>query len=414
MHILHVFDHSIPLHSGYTFRSYQILKEQRRLGYETLQVTGLKQHSGGQQGEGSRERVEDLEFFRTTRYNAVLNGLPVLGQMEVVRSLKKRLLEILDQNPVDVIHAHSPALNGLAALAAGRARGIPVVYEIRAFWEDAAVSHGTCREGDLRYRLSRWLETRVARQADAVTCICNGLKQDLVARGISSDKITIIPNAVDIASFSGPRAPDPDLQDRLGLRDAVTLGFIGSFYDYEGLDILLDSLPLIYQEIPQVRLLLVGGGEKAESLRHQARTLGLEDRVIFTGRVPYDQVQTYYNLVDIFVYPRKKMRLTDLVTPLKPLEAMAQHKLVAASDIGGHHELITDGVTGTLFRPDDPRDLARCLVDLLHRRDDWPAMQAAGRRYVEQERNWARSVANYPAIYARLAQPAATSRVNCA
>ena len=124
--------------------------------------------------------------------------------------------------------------------------------------------------------------------------------------------------------------------------------------------------------------------------------------MIFTGRVPHDKVQDYYNLVDIFVYPRKKMRLTDLVTPLKPLEAMAQHKLVAASDIGGHRELIEDGKTGALFEPDSPLALSRKIGELAEMRDKWPAFHEAGRAYVEEVRNWKNSVANYPAIYERI------------
>jgi len=128
--------------------------------------------------------------------------------------------------------------------------------------------------------------------------------------------------------------------------------------------------------------------------------------VMFTGRVPHDKVQDYYNQVDIFVYPRKKMRLTDLVTPLKPLEAMAQHKLVAASDIGGHNELIEDGKTGVLFKPDNSLNLAKTIIELLQNRDQWPAMTAAGRQYVEEVRNWKNSVSNYPAIFNRIIRKA--------
>ncbi|NOZ65861.1 MAG: glycosyltransferase, exosortase A system-associated [Alphaproteobacteria bacterium] len=398
MRILHVFDHSIPLHSGYTFRSYQILREQRALGIETLHVTGIKHLNP----EGPEDVVEGLKFYRTTNYNRLLAKLPVIGQYEVVRSLKKRLRQILKTEKVDVIQAHSPMLNGMAAVAVGKEFNIPVLYEIRAFWEDAAVSLGTSKEGDLRYRLSKAMETKVARAADAVTVICDGLKQDLISRGISAEKITLIPNAVDISKFSGPEKPDPKLRTKLGLDGKTTLGFIGSFYDYEGLEILLESLPVIIRQVPDVKLLLVGGGPVDEELKEQAKLFGIEDHVMFTGRVPHDKVQDYYNQVDIFVYPRKKMRLTDLVTPLKPLEAMAQHKLVAASDIGGHNELIEDGKTGVLFKPDNSLALARTIIELLNKRESWPEMIAGGRKYVEDVRNWKNSIANYPAVFDRI------------
>jgi len=398
MRILHVLDHSIPLHSGYTFRSYQILKGQRDLGYETVHVTGIKQGPCA----NAVEEVDGLEFHRTINKNALLEKIPVFGQYEVVRSLTKRIREIVSSQKIDVIHAHSPVLNAMAALKVGKEFDIPVVYEIRAFWEDASVSHGTSREGDLRYRITQSLETKAVKKADAVTVICQGLKNDLMERGIADDKITLIPNAVDLTKFSGPQDADPELQERLGLKGKVTLGFIGSFYDYEGLDILLQSMPYLTNEVPEARLLLVGGGQEEANLKAQVDQQNLKNHVIFTGRVPHDKVQNFYNLVDIFVYPRKKMRLTDLVTPLKPLEAMAQHKLVSASDIGGHNELIEDGKTGVLFKPDDPIALAKKIASLVHQQEKWPDMIAAGREYVENVRNWPNSIANYPAVYDRI------------
>lgn len=398
MRVLHVFDHSIPLHSGYTFRSFQILSEQRKLGIETLHVTSIK-HTAPYQ---DKEEVEGLEFYRTKPGSPLLNKLPIVNQWNVVRTLAMRIEEIVKTEEVDIIHAHSPVLNGLAALKVGKKYNIPVHYEIRAFWEDASVSHGDCKEGDMRYNITKSLETHVVKNAASVTTICDGLKQDLISRGIADDKITLIPNAVDISKFSGPEEANRDLQERLNIVDMTVLGFIGSFYDYEGIDILLRSMRSILHRVPNACLLLVGGGPMDDYLKGLADKLLLGDRVIFTGRVPHNKVQDYYNLVDIFVYPRKKMRLTDLVTPLKPLEAMAQHKLVAASDIGGHRELIEDGKTGVLFEPDNPIALASKIGDLVERKDEWPTFHKAGRYYVEEVRNWKNSVSNYPAIYERI------------
>ncbi len=398
MRILHVLDHSIPLHSGYTFRTFQILSEQRKLGYETLHVTGIKHTAPFQDSE----TVSGLKFYRTPVGSKFLSKLPIINQWYVVKTLEKRVEEIAKREKVDIIHAHSPVLNGLAALNVGRKLNIPVHYEIRAFWEDAAVGNGNGTEGDLRYNITKWLETYVVKNVASVTTICDGLKQDLISRGIPEDKITLIPNAVDISKFSGPHEANPDLQERLNIKDMTVLGFIGSFYDYEGLDILLDAMKSVITRVPNACLLLVGGGPMEKALKDQASKLNLGDRVIFTGRVPHDKVQDYYNLVDIFIYPRKKMRLTDLVTPLKPLEAMAQHKLVAASDIGGHRELIEDGKTGVLFEPDNPLALAKKVGELVEASADWPKFHAAGRHYVEDVRNWKNSVANYPPVYEKI------------
>jgi PEP-CTERM/exosortase A-associated glycosyltransferase len=326
----------------------------------------------------------------------------VLNQVEVIDGLARRLAEIIPLVKPDVLHAHSPSLNAIAALRAGKKFGIPVVYEVRAFWEDAAVDHGTSSENGLRYKLTRALETYALKRADAVTTICEGLRKDIVARGIPADKVTVIPNAVDIDKFSVGGSADLQLKDKLGLSGSRLIGFIGSFYAYEGLDILLRAVPALAARVPDLRVLLVGGGPQDAQLRQLAKDLQIEDKVVFTGRVPHDQVNKYYDLLDVLVYPRLSMRLTDLVTPLKPLEAMAQGRILAASDVGGHLELIADGKTGVLFRADDPASLADKVGVLLESQQQWPGLRQAGREYVETERNWPVSVARYKNIYGRL------------
>jgi len=179
MKILHVFDHSIPLQSGYTFRSRAILREQGRRGWQTVHVTSGKH---GKVAAGV-ETVDGLEFNRTAPPAPWVDRLPVLNQLAILTALKTRVKEVIVRERPDVVHAHSPAINGAAALLAARELGVPVVYEIRAFWEDAAVDHGTAVEGGLRYRLTRALETWVVRNANAVFTICEGLRADLAQRG---------------------------------------------------------------------------------------------------------------------------------------------------------------------------------------------------------------------------------------
>jgi PEP-CTERM/exosortase A-associated glycosyltransferase len=269
-------------------------------------------------------------------------------------------------------------------------------------WEDAAVDHGTTREGSLRYRISRGLETYAARRADHVFTICEGLRGELSSRGLPASRITVIPNGVDIEKFSTGGTPDPELSVALGLEGKTVLGFAGSFYGYEGLGLLVSAMPSILASRPDVRLLLVGGGFQEDALRSQVRDLGIADKVCFTGRVPHADVNRYYDLTDVLVYPRLSMRLTDLVTPLKPLEAMAQGKLVVASDVGGHREMLRDGETGILFNAGNVGDLSAKVVGLLNMPERWGALREAGRRYVENERSWAACVARYAPVYERL------------
>ena len=397
LRVLHVLDHSIPLHSGYTFRTLAILREQRRIGWETFHLTSPK-HTATQLME---ETVDGLHFYRTPPPEAGA-GLPGVDQLALMRRIEQRLAEVAAAVKPQILHAHSPVLNAIPALRVGRRLGIPVVYEVRAFWEDAAVDHGTTAEGGLRYRLTRRLETYALRRAGHVFTICEGLRGDIVARGVAPEKVTVVPNAVDIASFEPGGAPDQALKLQLGLAGRSVLGYIGSFYAYEGLDLLLAALPQVLRSRADVRLLLVGGGPQDEALRAQARRLDLADKVVFVGRVPHADVRRYYDLIDLLVYPRHSMRLTELVTPLKPLEAMAQGRVLLASDVGGHKELIRHGQTGWLFGAGRVEALAEAVTSLLGMREKWPELRRAGREFVERERNWAASVARYRPVYDRL------------
>lgn len=399
MKVLHVFDHSIPLHSGYTFRSRAIIRQQQALGIETCHVTSAKH--GNKKIEV--EEVEGLKFYRSGPISGLLSKLPLLKQLSYIEPLVKRILEVIAIEKPQVIHAHSPALNGLAALRAAQQSGLPVVYEIRAFWEDAAVDHGYCKERDFRYRLTRAMENYVVKRANAVTTICEGLRDDLINRGFNRNKFTVIANAVNIEQFELITAQDKmnnnGLIESLKLQHCDVLGFLGSFYAYEGLDLVIDAMPSLLARHSNARLLLVGGGPQEAALKAQVEALGLQEKVIFTGRVPHADVGKYYSLVDLLVYPRKSMRLTHLVTPLKPLEAMAQGKAVIASDVGGHKELISDNETGFLFSAGDSQELAQRLVELLADKNKLNSVVHAGRAYVEDVRNWQNSVRNYLPIY---------------
>lgn len=396
--ILHIFDHSLPLHSGYTFRSQAILKQQSKLGFVTCHLTSPKQ---GSQSDNS-ETVDELHFYRTKAYRGWFWRLPLIKELAVVLALKKRLLAVIQSEQPVLLHAHSPALNGLAALWAARQAKLPVVYEIRAFWEDAAVDHGSCQEGDLRYRLTRALETFVAKKADAVTTICQGLKRDLIGRGIDSTKITVIGNAVDPDQFCRITEKNQQLEQELNLKNCKVVGFIGSFYAYEGLDLLVRAMLKIRHTLPDTRLLLVGGGPQQQALTQLISTLQLEDVVIMPGRVPHQDVMKYYSLIDLLVYPRKAMRLTELVTPLKPLEAMAQGMSLLASDVGGHRELIAHAKTGWLFQHDNIDDLAKQAIHILQNPAAQQLIIENGLDFVRNERNWAATTRPYQQLYAGL------------
>lgn len=390
LRVLHVLDHSVPLHSGYTFRTLSILHEQHKLGWQTIHLTSPKQGPS----PSLQETVDGLTFYRTPSPE----GAGLVTQM---RLTARRLQQVISDTQPDLIHVHSPVLNALPSLWVARQLKLPLVYEMRASWEDAAVDHGTTTEGSVRYRLSRALETFALRHADQITTICEGLRSDITQRGISPQRITVIPNAVDAAAFEFGIEANPQLRHSLGLDGATVLGFAGSFYGYEGLHLLLEAAQRMLPRHPNLRVLLVGGGPQDANLKAQASAAGLQNHVVFTGRVPHNEVQRYYELIDILAYPRLPIRLTELVTPLKPLEAMAQGRMFVASDVGGHRELVRHGETGFLFPAGSASALESALEDMLAQRAAWPKIRQQARHFVESERTWAGSVARYRDVYQR-------------
>ncbi|MGQ0384062.1 MAG: TIGR04063 family PEP-CTERM/XrtA system glycosyltransferase [Gammaproteobacteria bacterium] len=394
MKILHVLDHSLPVQSGYAFRSAAIIREQRRLGWQTVQLTGPKQGKA----VAAREIVDGIEYRRTGGRAGPVAVLPAGGQLDVVRRLRRELRDLIASEQPDLIQAHSPCLNGLAALGLGR----PVVYELRSSWEDAAVSSGVTSEGSLRYRASRWLETQVLRRAQAVTVICEGLRHEVRQRGIPEERITVIPNAVDTSQFAPPTIAPESARRRWNLQGRTVIGFIGSLFAWEGLGLLLEALPAIRRWRENAAVLLVGAGIDEDNLRRKATALGIAPHVVFAGALPHDAVGEAYAAVDLLVFPRLRMRLTELVTPLKPLEAMAMGKPLVASDVGGHRELIEDGRTGDLFAAGDADALARAVCRLLGDPSRAASLARAGMQVAREQRSWSGSVRAYAGAYERV------------
>src|SRR6185437_12330386 len=254
MRILHVFDHSLPLQSGYVTRSLGIIRGQRARGWETIHLTTPRQH----RGSPALETVDGLLFHRTP---AVAATTPIVRELLEIRATRRRLFEIVQSQKPDIIHAHSPVLNAIPSLAVARHFKLPVIYEVRALWEDAAVDHGTAREGSVRYRMSRALDTWAMRRVDFVAPICEPLRREIVARGIAAERVAIAPNAVD--------------------RSLLTSGKLET-----------GEAPLRESAVSFI-VLLVGGGPEEARLKKLVEELDLDGHVRFAGRVHHSEVPRY-------------------------------------------------------------------------------------------------------------------------
>lgn len=402
MKILHVLHHSMPRTDGYSVRSQHIVKFQSALGLQPAVVTSPLH---ADHVDEDVEHRDGIPHYRTDASKAwfarpQLNK-PLLRERLVVRQLQQRIETILEKNRFDLIHAHSPSLCGWPALQAARRHGIPVVYEVRAFWEDAAAEQGKFGDKSFRYKLSKWLETQIFRNADGVVAICQHLVDDIVSRGIDRSKVFHVPNGVDVDRFT-PRTGDDELRAKYALDGCTTIGFIGSFFRFEGLTTLTKAMAIVARRRDHARLVMVGDGIEADSIRQLITELGLEDRVAFVGRVPHDEVLRYYSIMDVLVYPRNRHRLTELVTPLKPLEALAMEKAVVGSDVGGIVELLQlsgNGGMGMLFEAENVDDLADRLTALIDDTEMRGAIGRQGRTEVVRHRAWPVIAERYLEVY---------------
>jgi PEP-CTERM/exosortase A-associated glycosyltransferase len=387
---------------GYGVRSQAIVTFQKEFGIEPVIVTSPLH--GGDSGV-EKENIEGLTYYRTHASRTWLSRLMLkrafVREGVLIRVLYRRIKHILASEKIDLIHAHSPVLCGMAAHKAAREHGLPWVYEIRAFWEDAAVEQNKFLENSIKYKLSRALETYLCKKASVVAVISNSLKEEIKSRGIHESKIKLVPNGVDTQRFA-PRPKDQEIINRHHLDNCTVVGFIGSFFRFEGLECLVEAMKSVVEKEPLARLLLVGDGIESDNIRRLIVARGMEEFVISVGRVPHEDVLKYYSVVDIAVYPRRRHRLTELVTPLKPLEALAMGKAVVGSNVGGIRELIClDGevAAGMLFEADNPDDLACQLIRLIRDPDLREKTAKDARATVEKSRSWHSIAAKYCDVY---------------
>ena len=387
--------------SGYSIRSRSLVSAQHKLGQPILVVTGPLHALDDP--TASEVDVDGVLYKRTPISGALADRAlrghwPVLREWETVRLLRNRILKLIDSQPVSIVYAHSPALCGLAALQAAERRGLPLVYEVRAFWEDAAVDQKRTRAASLRYRLTRGLETYVARKADAVTAISQALLDDLRRRGLPAGKLFHLPNGVDADVFA-PAPRDTHLAAELGFTDEPVLGFFGSLYRYEGIAWLIRALSELYSRGSRFKVLIIGSGEDQGAIDNAIRECGAAGYVRALARVPHDEIRRYYSVVDVMVFPRLSVRLTELVTPLKPLEAMSLQKAVLASNVGGHRELVEHDRTGLLFQPEDIADFClqaeRLIGSPVLRRQ----LGERARGMVVRDKDWKVLARRYQAVY---------------
>lgn len=400
--VLHVLFTSLPFfNKGYNIRSHYILKAQKKLGIEAFALTGPCA-SYQIDKDIDKDIIDDITYYRTPNHkllNWLIYNIPNTGGMVLFQYFfKKRLYELIDPLKPKVIHAHTPWLTAIPAMKVAREKGIRFVYEVRGIWEESAEAEKPWYQTSKRYQRIRENENYVISRADRVVVISEGIKREILDRGVvKEENIWVVPNGVDITRFK-PMPGDSTLINKLGLNDKAVIGYISSLRKMEGISYLIEAMQFVDKK---ASLIIVGDGPEEESLRGKVKELRLSDRVMLVGRVPHEEILKYYSIIDVFVVPRINAKVCHIVTPLKPLEAMAMGKCILASRVGGLSEMIIDGETGLMFEPENIKDLSEKINYLLENKDFRNQLGENALKFVEKERSWEIVCRKYFEVYTR-------------
>lgn len=412
--VLYLLHNSLPHHSaGYATRTHGLLSELNKSGYsvEGLTRLGYPYDMPGRESLGPIP-VSDVVDNVTYSHLSTVPGLEIKKPLyDYVQRYSRALEKYASVKRPAVIHAASNHWNGLAAVTAANRLGLPSVYEVRGLWEVTRGSRNPEWAKGGMYRLIARMEADAARGATAVLTITNALRDEMIQRGVDGDKITVVPNGVDTRRFV-PMSRDIQLAKTLGLEGKTVIGYIGSVLDYEGLELLLEAAESLSMVRSDFHILIVGDGAELERFKALAIERGLTEVVTFTGRVPHADVERYYSIVDIAPFPRLPLPVCEMVSPLKPFEAMAMGKAVVASDVSALAEIVQDGKTGLLHKKGSAADLTRVLSRLLDEPELRSTLATNGLEWVRSERDWEIISRRVIAVYDGLLLPSDLVRVN--
>ncbi len=388
--VLYMLHNSLPYESGgYATRTHGLLCGMKENGIDIHGVSRL-----GYPWDRSKHRDKPLiknDDIDNIPYHRLIPNGDGHGQIPLRDYLKKYSEALIDETIIlkpSVIHAASNYMNGFAANEAGRILGIPTVYEVRGLWEVTRISRQPDWKDTEYYNMQLKMEAKACKDADVVITITNALKEELVRRGVEKEKITVVTNGVHPERFT-PREADAELKNRLGFTDEVIIGYIGSIVSYEGLELLVEACSILHDRgMTGFKVMIVGDGAVLDNVKTLAENSSASQLFTFTGRVPHEEVEAYYSLVDIAPFPRYSLPVTEMVSPLKPFEAMSMEKCVISSNVAALEEIVEDGVTGLLFQKDDVESLADVLQKAINDEGLRRKLGKQSRQWVIRERDW--------------------------
>lgn len=402
--ILHLLKESAPeLTNGFTMRSQYNLVAAHRAGLHPEVVTSI----------GFPRTIGVIDFPRDVEIDGIpyhrLDPGPFYpeGRSSHLLLADQAFLaaEVAVRVAPSVIHASSGFRGYETALVGLALRDHiqrPMVYEVRSFFESTWSQDERINQSGELFDRRMATETRAMRSADHILTIAETMRADIIARGVDPDRVTLLPNGVD-ADFFSPKPADPDIRERHAHGADFVFGYVSNLdHRRENQELLVEATSILLKRGRKVVCLIVGDGTRRAELEQIARDSGVGAAVVFTGRIPHDQVRDYYAVLDAFVVPRRDERASATVTPLKPYEALAMERPLVVADLPALAEIADPDRRGLAFRPGD----AGHLADQLERLMDDPALARRlgvdGRRWVATERSWASNGERLREVYAEV------------
>ncbi len=395
--VLFAVHNSFPYdHAGYAIRTEHIASNLQKRGIDLMVATrpgypwDLQKHRE-LKTRNRHDTVHGIEYIRLEDpYKTFKRG----SDMDYINTYADELVSVARQNGTTILHAHSNYINGLAAVHAGKTNKIPSIYEIRGLWFMTRTTLDPKFRDEGMYTYEMEMEKAAANASDAVVTISYALKNLLIQWGTEAEKIHVIPNAVD-TSFFVPLEKDAQLLQQYNLSNKTVIGFVGSLTGYEGLKELILATEELIKEKSNICLIIVGDGRELKKLK----TLAKSPEIIFTGRVPFEEVKRYYSLFDICPFPRNDYEVCQYVPPLKILEAMTMKKPVIVSDVAPLLEIITDNENGLVCRADSIKSLKEKLFYLIENVEERKMLAEQGYNWVQKNRSWDTVIKKYIQLY---------------
>lgn len=396
MRVLHVLYSSLPSSKGGDIRSRDIVQAQRSVGLDVCVISSPFQPP--QSAGVAQEVIGEVVYHRTYNPEAGLDisekdrGLVYkLKKVFQIFPFIKRVVEVARKSKSNVIHGHSTFFCGVSAWVASRFVGAVCVYEVRSLWEQRSAMTNPSLKSQLIAWCIKSVETLSMKLADHVVVISEGLKREVLGRGISASKISVIGNAVALESIK-----DKGVTLEKKSSDELVFAYVGNVSDIEGLDLLVHAVRQLRAEGWRNPVHVYGAGPALEGLKRDATDVhGVE----FLGSFSPADVECVYGRIDVIVNPRKRSPLTDKVTPLKPLEAMGHKKLALVSSVEGMLELVRDGETGIVAEADSAKSLADKMRYITANREVMSSLVLRAYDFVERNRSWRNNAEKYKVIY---------------